>query len=283
MTNPNPNPRPRRLSNREGNTQPTAGNAPVPPPQPPVPRPKIGLESIQELLHEKRDVVVRAIPSSVDVTADGLIQSALQIIHGDRHLRLCTPKSVLYAVLACAKLGLDFVGEQAYIVPYDMKDNEGRHLEWHAGFMPTYKGYVTVAGRYGWFLDAQAVHANDEIDASLGSVVDIRHRPKFANRGDLIGSYCIVRDVHNQARHAALVMQEEIQILRQDTPAWRRWPAQMVMKCAIKRAFRMVPKTNGLMNLLEELDNRSERQQPITDLVNENASGVLEPADLPDQ
>jgi phage RecT family recombinase len=282
MTNPNTTSRPRRLSNRDANTTPSAPPAPQGPPAVPQ-RPKLGFDGIQEILQQKRDAVARAIPSGVDVSADGLIQSALQIIHGDRHLRICTPKSVLYAVLACAKLGLDFVGEQAYLIAYDMKDDHGQHLEWNAGFLPTYKGFITVAGRYGWFLDAQAVHANDDIEASLGSAIDIRHRPRFSNRGDLVGSYCIVRDIQNQPRHAALVMQEEINILRQDTPAWRRWPAQMVMKCAIKRAFKMVPKTSGLMNLLEELDNRSEQQKPINDLVNDAAPGVLEPENLADQ
>src|ERR1035437_4322686 len=156
--------RPRRTSNRQANSRPPQQPYGQPPAPSAVPAKnvttalapdKVGLAETQKLLNDKIDAIARIIPKGVQLTARGLIQNALLQMETarDRNIKLCTPRSILYSVMAAAQAGLDFIGEQAYLIPMSKKRQVAgawQHDYYYCSLWAGYRGLCTVASRFGY-------------------------------------------------------------------------------------------------------------------------------------
>lgn len=269
----------RRLPNRAANTPRPQGQTvpqqPVPPGQPQTPpaqRMRIGLPPIKDLLNNKLGVIQSVIPAESKVTATAIVTNVLATIYEEPNLKLCTPKSVLLAVLAGARFGFSFCGDDAYLIPYEISKEDPEthvkaHLEWRCSFMAGYRGYIELAARNGYTMYSQDVWSGDKISILAGTEHNVRHEMALGGRGDLVGAYCIVRDAQDRVVNFSRIMFEEITLLYRRTPSWKNWPGRMVMRSAVKRSFTTLPKKHQDMKLLDELDNRAENGQDIGDLV----------------
>lgn len=184
------------------------------------------------MLNSKLEVIQSVIPAHSKTTAKAIVTNALAIIYEDQHLKLCTPQSVLLAVLAGARFGFCFCGDDAYLIPYDItkEDPETRmkvHLEWRCSFMAGYRGYIELAARNGYSMYAQDVWSGDKISIVGGTAHDIRHEMALGGRGELVGAYCLVRDAQQVVVNLSRIMFEEI------THTWRHPFAQPWRKYVI--------------------------------------------------
>ena len=265
----------RKPAIRQSNASPPPAIPKIPTPQE---KPKTGLPAITSMLKGRREAIARVIPPASNLNADNLIQNVLQYVMRDRRLLCCTPYSVLDATLVAASTGLDVIADQAYLIPHEKKrkDDKGNeyHEAWLASFWPSYKGLLTVAARAGFSLDVQEVREGDFIEVAAGTENRIVHKIPFAQRGSVIGVYCVVRNVGNQVVHIERMDNADLDELRRDTICWRAFPGEMSRKSVAKRAYKWLPKDNPQVRLLAEVEKRIDEDREVTDLV--HGMGELE-------
>ena len=265
----------RRLSDRRANMKPSW--VPIPPPAySPSEIQKLGLPAIQRMLRAKQDAIARVLPPDLGITAETLIQNALRQVMRDRRLMLCDPYTVLDSVLAAAVVGIDLVADQGFLIPYEhtIKDDHGDrvHIGWRCGFLPGYKGLLTVSQRFGWHLEVQEVRAHDRIDVRKGTQNIILHNVGFGDRGGMVGVYCVVRDAQMRVCFIETMDLGDIAKVRTDSDAWRYYPGEMARKSVVRRAYKWLPKDAGQLRLLAEMDDRFDRGESLHDLVGMGAT-----------
>jgi len=276
----------RKPAKRDANSQPpvasqsTTPSASAPLPKPPVVTPQeSNFGAIKALLIQKADAIRRVIPQDVQLTAEGLIQSALQYMSSarDRRLLACTPKSVLYSVITCAALGLDFIDGQAHLISMEKKKNvDGQWVvEYiYAAFWPGYKGLLEVAGRAGYLMDPHEVKANDTYDCFLGTRNEVIHNVGFGERGDTQGFYCVVRNAANHVVRIERLCKADVDAVKTDTDPWKKYYDSMGLKTVVKRAFKFVPKTTRATKLLARVEEKLDAGEEADDLVEKDIMGV---------
>ena len=272
----------RRPANRGANSQPPAPqqgkSAPASPPAQVV-KPESNFTEIKALLLQKADAIRRVIPQDVQITAEGLIQSALQYMSSakDRRLLVCTPKSVLYSVITCAALGLDFIDGQAHLISMEKKKNvDGQWtVEYiYCAFWPGYKGLLEVAGRAGYLMDPHEVKANDIYDCFLGTRNEVIHNVGFGERGDTQGFYCVVRNAANHVVRIERLCKADVDAVKQDTDPWKKHYDSMGLKTVVKRAFKFVPKTTRATKLMARVEEKLDAGEEDIDLVEKDIMAV---------
>jgi phage RecT family recombinase len=251
-------------------------NTPAPPLPPQAPRPvanadKRGITYIKDELMKRVEAIQAAIPQDAKVSAQGIINNALTIIMDNNHLKLCTPRSVVLAVLAAARFGFSFCGDDAYLIPYDLTQDDGNgnrvHKEWIAQFQPGYRGLIDVAFRHGYRLYAQDVWEKDQITLRAGTAHSVDHIMCLSNRGQLVGAYCLVSTLEGKTVDFSRICYEEVALIRRDTPAWKYFPGRMAARSAITRAFKRLPRTDPEIKQIMELDDMTEQGADIGTVV----------------
>jgi len=231
---------------------------------------KVGVHEVKRLLNGKIKAIQRMIPKGVQLTAEGLIHNALlqMELARDNRIKQCTPKSILYSVMAAASVGLDLMGDQAYLIPMEKTrwdKEQGVYVSdyYYSTLWPDYKGLCTVAARFGWFLDSQIVRADDQIAIDVGANT-VQHPVGFGPRGDLVGVYCAVRQIATgKIFHIEHMNRQEIDAMRKDTDPWRYHYNRMAMKCPARRAFKWVPKDRHDARMIDTIENRNDENKEL--------------------
>jgi phage RecT family recombinase len=150
-------------------------------------------------------------------------------------LQNCSFFSVVDAFKRCCELGLEPNCERAYLIPYSGKCtvqigvNGWRTLLWRN---------PRVANVY-----AYPVYANDEFKVSLGDKVQVHHIPVTENKGELIGSYAIVKLKDGEIIYKYCDKQEieesrkASKTTKSDSP-WNKYYEQMAVVTALRRLAR---------------------------------------------
>lgn len=154
--------------------------------------------TIMDLFEKMKPAIAQAIPQHM--TPERLLRIATTSIRTNPKLRVCTPESLLGAVMQCAQLGLEpSVLGHAYLVPYrnKKKDAQGRDLGFvdEAQFQIGYKGLIELARRTGQIssIMAQAVHEKDEFEYEYGINEKLKHVPADGERGPVIKYYAYAK------------------------------------------------------------------------------------------
>lgn len=278
-----PRPRsPRKPRNTQDPRAPQASN-PVPPRHQGKGEEKVGLQRIRQTLEAKVDSIDAMIPSGLQLGGKRLITNALHYIVNDRRLWLCQPSSVLYSVMGAAKIGLDFIADHAYLRVNAARDREGEILYYYASFIAGYQGLVTVLGRNGVSVTAQAIYEHDVFEPDYTDYAGTVFRPARRDRGELDGAVAFFRNAADRfIIHMEYMTRDECEQIarRQDSWAWQDHPAQMYRKSPIIRGFKLVPKVSDQLAVAQALIQRGESGDAIQDLL--DLSDDANP-DAPDQ
>jgi len=273
----------RRPVNRSANSLPSATPTPQVPAVAPAaspPKPTSNMQQIKELLLGKINAIRRVIPPGVPVTAEGLVQNALQYLATakDVRLRQCTPQSVFYAVLACAATGLDLVAEQGYLISMEKRKSDGRggwaHDHFYCTFWASYKGLITVAARAGFFMDPHEVCAHDAYECHLGTRNEVLHSVGFGDRGAIQGFYLVIRNDRGQVHRIERMCKADVDQAMQDTDAWKKHYDRMGLKTIVKRGYNLLPKNTREAKLLAQVEEHNDAEQELTDLVEGDLVGA---------
>jgi recombination protein RecT len=154
--------------------------------------------TIMDLFEQMKPAIREAIPQHM--TPERLLRLATTSIRTNPKLKVCTPESLLGAVMQCAQLGLEpSILGHAYLVPYrnKKKDAAGNDLGWvdEAQFQIGYKGLIELARRTGQIssIMAQAVHEKDLFEYEYGIDEKLKHVPADGDRGPITKYYAYAK------------------------------------------------------------------------------------------
>lgn len=183
--------------------------------------------------------MVRAILPD-DMDAERMVAIAVSAVLDNEKLAECEPKSILAAVMQAGRLGLEVGGlaGEAYLIPYKIKG------VLTCTFQAGYKGWLRIIrSAKVEHVRAAVAYEKDHFRFSE-EPLSVEHEPLIASkgkRGALICAYATARTPKGELFDATYVTPDELEQVREDTPAWRDWTDRMRRKTAIKRLASQLP------------------------------------------
>ncbi|MNO55008.1 recombination and repair protein RecT [compost metagenome] len=151
-------------------------------------------KTINDLFEQMKPAIAQAIPKHL--TPDRLLRIATTSIRTNPKLKVCTPESLLGAVMQCAQLGLEpSILGHAYLIPYKNKNKEtGQYVD-ECQFQIGYKGLIELARRTGQIssIMAQAVYEKDQFEYEYGINEKLKHVPADGDRGPVVKYYAYAK------------------------------------------------------------------------------------------
>lgn len=203
--------------------------------------------TIQELFDQMKPAIAQAIPKHM--TPDRLLRIATTSIRTNPKLKVCTPESLLGAVMQCAQLGLEpSILGHAYLIPYRNKDKETGQYKDECQFQIGYKGLIELARRTGQIssIMAQAVHEKDLFEYEYGIDEKLRHVPADGDRGPVTKYYAYAK--FKDGGYSFLVMsRKDIEIHRdkfaksKNYGPWVDHFDEMAKKTVLKALMKYMP------------------------------------------
>lgn len=193
---------------------------------------------------------------------------AIQILTTNPYLQKCDPNSIRNAVVNIALTGLTLnpALKYAYLIP--RKDRCVLDI--------SYMGMIKLLTDAGAVksVDSAIIFINDTWQYSRGSNPYFKHEPALVNRGEKIGVYAIafLRDGGYQFE---VMNKDDVEKVRASSESWKNektrnyspwenWEEEMWKKTALKRLFKLLPKTNFSEKLIAALSN--EHDNDLDDL-----------------
>jgi recombination protein RecT len=189
---------------------------------------------------------------------------AIQILCNNQALLKCDPESIKHSVVNIALTGLTLnpALKYAYLIPRKQK----------CVLDISYIGMIKILTDAGAVknVDAGVIYSNDKYDYRRGSDPYFKHSPAISNRGEKIGAYAIafLRDGGFQFE---ILGKEEIEKIRATSESyssesarkfspWETWEDEMWKKSALKRLFKLLPKTNFSDQLIAAISHDYENE-----------------------
>lgn len=206
-------------------------------------------KTLNDLFSEMKPAIAQAIPKHL--TPDRLLRIATTSIRTNPKLKVCTPESLLGAVMQCAQLGLEpSILGHAYLIPYKNKKKENGR-EWYEDecqFQIGYKGLIELARRTGQIssIIAHGVHEKDVFEYEYGINDKLRHVPADGERGPIVRYYAVAK--FKDGGYAFVVMSKrDIEIHRDKfskTKTYGPWVDhfdEMAKKTVLKALMKYMP------------------------------------------
>lgn len=183
-------------------------------------------------VEKRQQAIIDACSGSVEYIS--ILSSLQKAITKDNRILQCNPSSVLDAMLACAKLGIDPSGEH----------NSGWFIRYGSDLklMIGYNGFIdliTRSGRYSQ-VEAEVVYEGEVYEVHRGTRNEIIHsiNPKVRNgtEGNIIGAYAVARGDTGVHQFVAL-SNCDIQSARsasKNANLWNKHYPEMVKKTAVR-------------------------------------------------
>lgn len=196
------------------------------------------------------------------ITPERMTRIIMTEVRKNPQLAECDRASFFGGVIQCAQLGLEpgsGLGH-AYLLPYRNRGNLEVQL------IVGYQGMIDLAERAGKVtIDAHVIHERDDFDFALGLNPHINHKPYFGSEdpGEVIGAYAVARYSDGRVKFRVL-SKGEIEKARESSKSgksnyspWSSHYAEMARKTAIRRLFKLLPKSPELARV-QELEDKAE-------------------------
>jgi len=225
---------------------------------------KKGQPTIQQFLESRKDLIAQVAPKHL--TPDRLIKVALMARARNKALLLCSPESLLQAVINAAELGLEPSGllGQAYLVPY------GKDVQ----LIPGYRGLIDLARRSGQIsrIEAHVVHENDTFDISYGIEPKLEHKPTLsANPGKPVAVYAIAK-LKDGTTQVEVMTISQVEAIRSRSKAAKSGPwvtdfEEMARKTVVRRLCKYLPLSPELQKALEFEESIESGREAMVEVV----------------
>ena len=150
-------------------------------------------KTMVELINASTRELAKALPKHL--SPERLARIATTCIRQNPKLAQCTPASFMGALFTCAQLGLEPVAGLAHLVPFNnSKKIDGEWVKLNeVQLIIGYKGIAELFYRHekSGMIDWGVVHEKDEFAYELGTNAFLKHKPSTAERGRVVGYYCI--------------------------------------------------------------------------------------------
>ena len=177
---------------------------------------------------------------------------AVQIFESNPYLLKASQESIRNAIVNVSLTGLTLnpALKYAYLVPRQTK--QGLVVNLDISYMGMIK-LLTDAGAVK-YLNADVIHTEDDFDYNQGSEPFINHKRKLSDRGEMVGVYAvayfrdggcqfIIMDINEVHEVRACSESYKNEKARKHSP-WVKWEAEMWKKTALRRLFKLLPKTD---------------------------------------
>lgn len=197
---------------------------------------------------------------------------AVQILEANPFLMKANPNSIKNAIINISLTGLTLnpALKYAYLVP--RKTANSLELCLDISYIGMIK-LLTDAGAVK-YVNADVICENDEYNFSQGSDAYLNHKPALKDRGEMVGAYAIAyfRDGGSQF---IILNQEDIHAIRACSESykneksrkhspWVKWEAEMWKKSALRRLYKILPKTDFSDKLIAAISVDHENVQSDT-------------------
>lgn len=222
---------------------------------------------VKEVETKLSDVVKSYIPARNGqpvISPENFIKSALNFVKNLRHDDI-DKNTIVSALLHCASDGLLPDGKQSTLIPYG-----GAFT-----YIPMYQGLIEIAYRGGSIrsINAHIICDNDTFEVQMGTEEKITHIPNIFEAGNKIAVYavatlktggkvyCFLRkkevesiktDMTNKLKKKKKSDNPTIRKKEEDDEAeriekspWTKYEDEMWKKTAIRRLFKIIPKSNN--------------------------------------
>lgn len=204
--------------------------------------------TVYDFMEQKKDLIAASLPKSI--TPDRLIGVFTMILRSSPELAACSQGSLVSAIIQTVQYGLTpgNIGHCHY-VPFNNKQKDGSYRK-EVQFILGYKGIVELVNRCGKavILSTEVVYENDDFEYSLGLNPILNHVPTSGERGQIIGVYCVAKNLVANEKIFIYLKKEDIDKVRKSSKAgqsnyspWSTWYEEMAKKTAIKRICKLLP------------------------------------------
>lgn len=245
-------------------------------------------KTLNDLFNDMKPAISQAIPKHM--TPERLLRIATTSIRQNPKLRVCTPQSLLGAVMQCAQLGLEpSILGHAYLIPYRNKNRDTGQYEDECQFQIGYKGLIELARRTGQIssIIAHAVYENDEFEYEYGINDNLRHVPTDGDRGAVVKYYAVAK--FKDGGYAFTVMSKrDIEIHRDKfskTKNYGPWVDHfdsMAKKTVLKELMKYMPISVEFQKAVDQdettkhFDGQAEDMSEIIDITDYSQQGPSE-------
>jgi recombination protein RecT len=209
---------------------------------------KTEIRTVFDFLEQKRDLIAKALPNTI--TPDRLIGIFTMILRGSPELTQCTQTSLIAAVVQTVQLGLQpgNIGH-VYLIPFNNKQKDGTYKK-EVQLLVGYRGLCQLVNnsKDAVVLTAEVVKQNDEFEFEFGLNPLLRHVPAQGDRGEIIGSYAIAKNLLANEKVFVYLQKDELDKVKASSKAgssdfspWNTWPEEMCKKTAVKRLCKLLP------------------------------------------
>jgi recombination protein RecT len=209
---------------------------------------KTQIVTVDEFLKKNSKMIRSALQNTI--TPDRFL-AITQIVMQSPALQGCTQDSLIGAVLQTIQIGLTpgAIGHVHY-VPFWNNRKKVREVQTMIG----YKGFVELVNRSreASILTAEVVFANDQFQYEQGLNPILRHIPADGDRGEMIGVYCIAKNMLANEKVFVFVPKSEVEKIRNEALSkiepdrqkyspWVKWEKEMWQKTAVRRVVKLLP------------------------------------------
>lgn len=237
------------------------------------------LTTVFDFMDQKKDIIAKALPNHI--TVDRLVGMFTIVIRSNPELMNCSQASLIGAMVQTAQLGL-MPGNinHCYYVPFNNKKKDGSVVR-EVQFILGYRGMIELVNRSGKaaILATECVYEKDEFNYSLGLEPRLEHRPADGDRGDVIGVYCVAKNLIVNERLFVYLTRQEINKVRSASKAgqseyspWAKWFEEMCKKTAIKRMHKLLPLSIDIQKKLAADETIKSRIEPDMSAVHDETN-----------
>jgi recombination protein RecT len=225
--------------------------------------PQTPTETVLDTLKKMKGEFANALPASIGLKPDRMVRILMTEVRKNPELAKSDQASFLGAVMQCAQLGLEpgVALGHAYLLPFR---NKGK-LE--CQLIVGYQGMIELAERDGRVtIDAHVVYEKDDFSYRLGLYPDIQHEPYTGtdDPGEVVSAYAVARYKDGRFKFR-VISKRDIEDARKSSKAgsskyspWATHYAEMARKTAVRRLFKMLPKSTEISRVIE-IEEKSER------------------------
>lgn len=206
--------------------------------------PQARMNTLKDLFESRKGAIAALLPKHL--TAERLTGIVISAASRTPDLLLCTPQSILLAVMQSGALGLEPNTPLglAYILPFNNK----RTGKKEAQFIPGYRGLIRLAMNSGEIkaVQARVIYERDTYSIVYGTSSELVHSPYIAgDAGAMIGAYAVA-ELANGSKVFEFMSVSEIDAIRAQSMAsgsgpWVSHYGEMAKKTVIRRLAKTLP------------------------------------------
>jgi len=195
------------------------------------------------------------------------VSFAMQIFASNGYLNSATRNSKLESVLNLAQTGLTLnpVLKLAYLIPYYSNSSVMCRVE------PSYQGLIKIVTDTGSAktIYAHAVYEDDHFDVSLGTSVEIEHKPAFKKKAKVTHVYAVAI-LNDGTKQVEVMTVDQIRSIMETSESYKAYKnpqktnvtsciwidhfQEMAKKTVVKRLIKYLPKTDLFEKLGKAID-----------------------------